>query len=82
MCRRAQALALQRMLEEDFYFCVLYCYWEPDDFFYMAEAPRVFKNVPGLMYPAAIRFVRSIIRRDLYGQVCMYTVPYLYFRLL
>jgi hypothetical protein len=80
MCRRAQALALQRMLEEDFYFCALYCMYEADDYYFKVEAPRVLSDLPGLIYPAAIRVVRSTIRRYLYGQVRLCTATFLHSR--
>jgi hypothetical protein len=75
MCRKIQALALQRMLEEDLYFCILYCYWQRDDYFYKVFAPRIFAHLPGPIYPAIIRLVRASVLRDLYGQVCSSSLP-------
>jgi hypothetical protein len=74
ICRRISALALQRMLEEDFYFCMQYCNWQRDDYYYKVFAPRIFSFLPGPIYPVMIRLVRATVLRDLHGQVCFLAV--------
>jgi hypothetical protein len=45
------ALALQRMVEEDLYFCTLYLSWQRDDAFaVLSEA--VFHELPAAMRPS------------------------------
>jgi hypothetical protein len=68
MCRSALALALQRMLEEDLYFCMLYCYWQRDDFWEVC-GPVYFQDVPPMMRPLVMILARSTFLRDLHGQV-------------
>jgi hypothetical protein len=66
-CREATALALQRLLEEDLYFCVLYAYWQRDDAFTVVEA-ATFGAVPALMRPVISRLARARALRNLQGQ--------------
>ena len=67
-CRAVQALALQRMLEEDLYFAWIYCAWQRDDVF-DAISPILFSPVPAALRPLLATFVRSSLLRDIHGQV-------------
>ena len=67
-CRAAVQLALQRMLEEDMYFCILYANWYRDDAF--AEiAKSSFGEIPALMRPFITRLARSSLLSAMDGQV-------------
>jgi glutathione S-transferase len=66
-CREATALALQRLLEEDLYFCTLYANWQRDDAFAVLE-PLSFGEVPALMRPFISRLARAGMLRNLQGQ--------------
>jgi hypothetical protein len=66
--RSALALALQRMLEEDLYFCAIYWYWQRDDFWAIC-GPVYFQDAPPMMRPYLMMLARSPLLRDLYGQV-------------
>jgi hypothetical protein len=71
MCRSAIALALQRMLEEDLYFCMMYCDLQRDDFWAIC-APTyssTLHDMPPMMRPLIMTFARSSLLRDLHGQV-------------
>jgi hypothetical protein len=66
-CREALALALQRLLEEDLYFCTLYANWQRDDAFAVLE-PLSFGEGPALMRPIISRLARADTLRNLQGQ--------------
>lgn len=56
------------MLEEHTYFSVLHMIWVQEDV-YSQYGPRLFKDIPTVMRGAVCGFLRSIMSRDLYGQV-------------
>lgn len=69
-CRAAQAVALQRMLEEHTYFCVLYWLWvEPA--VSGAFVPRMIGTfgLPWPLRPIVQRSVWKDMKRNLHGQV-------------
>jgi hypothetical protein len=69
-CRAAQAVALQRMLEEHTYFVVLYFLWvEPE--VSAVFVPHMFETIglPWLLKGFVQRSVKKEMRRNLHGQV-------------
>lgn len=66
--QRAEATALQRLIEEHLYFLILWARWlDPEGWPVMADA--VFGRVPALLRPIARRLLRDRVRRllDLQG---------------
>lgn len=62
------ALALERMLESDLYFCLVYCLWQVDDVYNEYTIP-FFKDIPWLLRPLIQRMVRKDMLAQLHGQV-------------
>ena len=69
--RKAHALALQRMLEEDFYFGMMYVYWQRDDV-WSVLGPILFADAPAMIRPAVMTLVRSTVLKQLWLQVCFH----------
>ena len=67
-CRAAQALLLQRALEEHLYFFATYCEFVFDDGFTHVVRPQ-FEDVPWVLRGYTMRSVRKKMMRDLQGQV-------------
>ena len=68
VCRGAIALAVQKMLEEDLYFGIMYAYWQRDDSFEVV-GPAAMSQVPALMRPVIMRLARAGMLKSLQGQV-------------
>jgi hypothetical protein len=67
-CRAAQALALQRMLEEDLNWCYHYAMWQRDDGWKLT-CPTMFGDMPAPVRAAVTPMVRSGMLKQLHGQV-------------
>jgi hypothetical protein len=65
---------VQRLLEEDLRFCIVYGNWQRDDGFAVVKAPS-FGAVPAMMLPVISRVARAGILRDLHGQVRAALLP-------
>lgn len=72
LCRRAHALSIQRMLEEDMYFGVLYSVWQVEEQ-WAAMRPVIAANaqLPAPLRGPIISFVRSNTKKQLHLQVCL-----------